>query len=181
MRKHESQSNIPPKPPPKAPPPPPPPKIMTPYEVLQVSATASQEEIAAAYKRMAQLYHPDKVASLGPELREVAEQKMKEINIAYAALTRTTSVLPVSAQTPPPTPTDEGAEDELFPSAVEITTDMGRASTSVLQRRLSIGYGRAAKLLDLMERRGFIGPSEGASKPRKVLQAAYDYRARIGK
>jgi S-DNA-T family DNA segregation ATPase FtsK/SpoIIIE len=75
---------------------------------------------------------------------------------------------------------DEGPEDELFAQALEIVTDMGRASTSVLQRRLSIGYGRAAKILDMMERRGFIGPSEGASKPRKVLQAAYDFRDRLG-
>jgi DNA segregation ATPase FtsK/SpoIIIE, S-DNA-T family len=74
----------------------------------------------------------------------------------------------------------DGPEDELFAQALEIITDMGRASTSVLQRRLSIGYGRAAKILDMMERRGFIGPSEGASKPRKVLQSAYDFRERIG-
>jgi S-DNA-T family DNA segregation ATPase FtsK/SpoIIIE len=74
----------------------------------------------------------------------------------------------------------DGPEDELFAQALEIVTDMGRASTSVLQRRLSIGYGRAAKILDMMERRAFIGPSEGASKPRKVLQAAYDFRERLG-
>ncbi len=73
----------------------------------------------------------------------------------------------------------EGPEDELFGEALEIVTDMGRASTSVLQRRLSIGYGRAAKILDTMERRGFIGPAEG-SKPRKVLQGAYEFRERLG-
>ncbi|MGA9767877.1 MAG: DNA translocase FtsK [Blastocatellia bacterium] len=73
----------------------------------------------------------------------------------------------------------EGPEDELFGEALQIVTDMGRASTSVLQRRLSIGYGRAAKILDTMERRGFIGPAEG-SKPRKVLQAAYEFRERLG-
>ena len=61
---------------------------------------------------------------------------------------------------------------------LDIVTDMGRASTSVLQRRLSIGYGRAAKILDSMERQGFIGPAEG-SKPRKVLQAAHEFRERI--
>jgi S-DNA-T family DNA segregation ATPase FtsK/SpoIIIE len=72
-----------------------------------------------------------------------------------------------------------GDLDELFDEAVIIVTDMGRASTSVLQRRLSIGYGRAAKILDLMERGGFIGPVDGA-KPRKVLQAAYDFRERLG-
>ncbi len=72
-----------------------------------------------------------------------------------------------------------GEQDELFDQALAIVTDMGRASTSVLQRRLSIGYGRAAKILDSMERQGFIGPTEG-SKPRKVLQAAQEFRERIG-
>jgi S-DNA-T family DNA segregation ATPase FtsK/SpoIIIE len=72
----------------------------------------------------------------------------------------------------------EGEQDELYEDALAIVTDMGRASTSVLQRRLSIGYGRAAKILDCMERQGFIGPGEG-SKPRKVLQAAYDFRERV--
>jgi len=72
-----------------------------------------------------------------------------------------------------------GERDELFDEALAIVTDMGRASTSVLQRRLSIGYGRAAKILDLMERGGFIGPVDGA-KPRKVLQAAYEFRERVG-
>jgi DNA segregation ATPase FtsK/SpoIIIE, S-DNA-T family len=73
----------------------------------------------------------------------------------------------------------EGEQDELFDEALLIVTDMGRASTSVLQRRLSIGYGRAAKILDTMERRGLIGPAEG-SKPRKVLQAAFEFRERLG-
>lgn len=68
--------------------------------------------------------------------------------------------------------------DDLYDEALAIITDMGRASTSVLQRRLSIGYGRAAKILDIMEREGLIGPAEGA-RPRKVLQPAYEFRDRI--
>jgi len=71
-----------------------------------------------------------------------------------------------------------GERDELYEEALAIVTDMGRASTSVLQRRLSIGYGRAAKILDMMEHEGFIGPAEGA-KPRKVLKAAYEFRERV--
>lgn len=71
-----------------------------------------------------------------------------------------------------------GERDELYDEALVIVTDMGRASTSVLQRRLSIGYGRAAKILDTMEHEGFIGPVEG-SRPRKVLQAAYEFRDRV--
>jgi S-DNA-T family DNA segregation ATPase FtsK/SpoIIIE len=72
----------------------------------------------------------------------------------------------------------EEERDELFDNALAIVTDMGRASTSVLQRRLSIGYGRAAKILELMERYGFIGPAVGA-KPRTVLPPAYEFRERV--
>jgi S-DNA-T family DNA segregation ATPase FtsK/SpoIIIE len=62
----------------------------------------------------------------------------------------------------------DGQVDELYDDAVKIVMDMGKASTSVLQRRLRIGYGRAASLLDSMERDGIIGPPDG-TKPRAVL------------
>jgi DNA segregation ATPase FtsK/SpoIIIE, S-DNA-T family len=61
-----------------------------------------------------------------------------------------------------------GEVDELYDDAVRIVMEMGKASTSVLQRRLRIGYGRAASLLDAMERSGIIGPPDG-TKPRAVL------------
>ncbi len=63
---------------------------------------------------------------------------------------------------------DDGEEDELYPAAVRLVVSHGQASTSMLQRRFKIGYGRAARLLDLMERRGIVGPLDGA-KPRQVL------------
>lgn len=59
-------------------------------------------------------------------------------------------------------------EDELYSAAVRLVVAHGQASTSMLQRRFKIGYGRAARLLDLMERRGIVGPLDGA-KPRQVL------------
>ncbi|MFL2104492.1 DNA translocase FtsK [Desemzia sp. FAM 23991] len=59
------------------------------------------------------------------------------------------------------------AEDELFDEAVSLVVDMETASISMLQRRFRIGYNRAARLMDEMEMRGIVGPSEG-SKPRKV-------------
>jgi S-DNA-T family DNA segregation ATPase FtsK/SpoIIIE len=62
----------------------------------------------------------------------------------------------------------DGEVDELYDDAFKIVTEMGKASTSVLQRRLRIGYGRAASLLDAMERNGIIGPPDG-TKPRAVL------------
>src|SRR5262249_15196366 len=68
----------------------------------------------------------------------------------------------------------EGEVDELYDEAVKIVVEMGKASTSVLQRRLRIGSGRAASLLDAMERDGIIGPPDG-TKPRAVLVNREDY------
>jgi len=59
--------------------------------------------------------------------------------------------------------------DPLFKEAVEVVTQYERASASLLQRRLSIGYARAARILDELEARGIVGPAEG-SKPREVLR-----------
>jgi len=59
--------------------------------------------------------------------------------------------------------------DELFQDAVRIVLEYGKASTSLLQRRLRIGYGRAAHLIDLMERDGIVGAADGP-KPREVLK-----------
>ena len=62
----------------------------------------------------------------------------------------------------------EGATDVLYDKAVRLVVEMGKASTSSLQRRLRIGYGRAASLIDAMEADDLVGPPEG-SKPREVL------------
>jgi len=63
---------------------------------------------------------------------------------------------------------ESGDEDELLPQAVEIILMAGCASVSILQRRMNIGYPRAARLIDRMHEKGYIGPFEG-SKPRKLL------------
>ncbi|MBI3404269.1 MAG: DNA translocase FtsK [Acidobacteria bacterium] len=63
----------------------------------------------------------------------------------------------------------EEVDDELYQEAVRVVCEMGRASTSTLQRRLRIGYGRAARLIDIMEKDGIVGPPDG-SKPREVLK-----------
>jgi len=63
----------------------------------------------------------------------------------------------------------EGVDDDLYQDAVRICCEMGRASTSTLQRRLRIGYGRAAHLIDLMEKDGIVGPPDG-TRPREVLK-----------
>ena len=65
---------------------------------------------------------------------------------------------------------DANADDELFDDAVRLVFEFGKASTSLLQRRMRIGYGRAAHLIDMMERDGLVGPSDG-SKPRELLKS----------
>jgi len=64
----------------------------------------------------------------------------------------------------------EDENDPLFNDAVQLVFEFGKASTSLLQRRLRIGYGRAAHLIDLMERDGLVGPADG-SRPRELLKA----------
>ena len=63
----------------------------------------------------------------------------------------------------------EEIDDALYQEAVRVCCEMGRASTSTLQRRLRVGYGRAARLIDVMEKDGIVGPAEG-TKPREVLK-----------
>lgn len=65
-------------------------------------------------------------------------------------------------------------EDELLPQAITIVVESGQASVSMLQRRLKLGYARAARLVDQMEQRGIVGPFEG-SKPRQVLIEKEDW------
>jgi S-DNA-T family DNA segregation ATPase FtsK/SpoIIIE len=80
---------------------------------------------------------------------------------------------------PPPKEEDAAAEDEeaefsgeddpMYEDAVRLVLELGKASTSTLQRRLRLGYGRAARILDVMQRDGIIGPPDG-SRPREVLK-----------
>ena len=65
-------------------------------------------------------------------------------------------------------PTEGGDYDELLPAAIDVVLEVGQASVSMLQRRLKLGYGRAARLVDQMEEKGVVGPFEG-SKPRQLL------------
>jgi DNA segregation ATPase FtsK/SpoIIIE, S-DNA-T family len=63
----------------------------------------------------------------------------------------------------------EGEDDPMYNDAVKLVVEFGKASTSLLQRRLRIGYGRAAHLIDLMEQDGIVGAADGP-KPREVLK-----------
>jgi DNA segregation ATPase FtsK/SpoIIIE, S-DNA-T family len=70
--------------------------------------------------------------------------------------------------------------DEQFEDAIRICVDSGKASASLLQRRLSIGYARAARILDQLERAGIISASDGSSKPRDVLiKSSEEFLSRV--
>ncbi len=60
-------------------------------------------------------------------------------------------------------------EEECYAKCLEVAVSEGEVSTSLLQRRLRIGYGKAARMIDMMEKRGVIGPSNGTNRPRKLL------------
>ena len=64
---------------------------------------------------------------------------------------------------------EDEEEDELYEEARELIIQAGRASTSYLQRKLRIGYARAARLMDILEERDVIGPQDG-SRPREVFE-----------
>ena len=63
---------------------------------------------------------------------------------------------------------EEEYDDPLYNDIVEFVITQGKASASLLQRRFKLGYNRAARIVDLLEERGIVGPANG-SKPRKVL------------
>jgi S-DNA-T family DNA segregation ATPase FtsK/SpoIIIE len=69
-------------------------------------------------------------------------------------------------------PLDESDNDPLLGEAKEVIMSAKKASASLLQRRLRVGYARAARILDLLEQQGFIGPGDGA-KPRELLVSGY--------
>ena len=63
---------------------------------------------------------------------------------------------------------DDGVDDELLEQSIQIIRETKRASTSSLQRRLRIGYTRAARIMDILEERGVVGPPRG-SDPREIM------------
>jgi len=66
-----------------------------------------------------------------------------------------------------------GNDDDMYKDAVRVVIDAGKASSSLLQRRLRVGYARAARLIENMEDQGIIGPADGA-RPREVLISSMD-------
>ena len=69
---------------------------------------------------------------------------------------------------------EDGEADPMYDQCVAVVAEAGKASTSLLQRRLKLGYNRAARIMDTMEKRGVIGPQDGA-RPREVYAQPYDF------
>ena len=83
---------------------------------------------------------------------------------------------PATASNPEPS-ADELDGDEMLPAAVDVILETGQASVSMLQRRLKLGYARAARIVDEMEEKGIVGPFQGA-KPRTILITKEQWEAR---
>ena len=64
---------------------------------------------------------------------------------------------------------EDAKEEPLYNEIVEFVVEQGKASSSLIQRRFRLGYNRAARIMDLLEERGIVGPPTGTSKPRDVL------------
>ena len=99
------------------------------------------------------------------------QQVMEEIE-RKAAQTGSKSV----ASDPEPN-SDELAGDDMLPAAVDVILETGQASVSMLQRRLKLGYARAARIVDEMEEKGIVGPFQG-SKPRAILITKEQWEAK---
>jgi S-DNA-T family DNA segregation ATPase FtsK/SpoIIIE len=84
-----------------------------------------------------------------------------------------------AADSDPEPNSEELAGDEMLPAAVDVILETGQASVSMLQRRLKLGYARAARIVDEMEEMGIVGPFKG-SKPREILVTKEQWQAMQG-
>jgi S-DNA-T family DNA segregation ATPase FtsK/SpoIIIE len=95
---------------------------------------------------------------------DYSQEVLEEIEKKAAAAGKKTA-----ASVSDPEPTSEELDgDEMLPAAVDVILETGQASVSMLQRRLKLGYARAARIVDEMEEKGIVGPFQG-SKPRTIL------------
>ena len=110
--------------------------------------------------------HPQRIQSpwvSEEEVRKVVASWVRQGKASYLGEFNTNEA-PAEAESPPED------EDELFPAAMELVVNSQLGSTSMLQRKLKVGFSRAGRLMDLLERHGVVGPLEG-SKPRVVLMS----------
>ncbi len=140
----------------------------------------SDKEIEAVldfWKAQADLPDPDVLKDT--ERKAQAARDMTETKIVHSSSSRLEEQQRILAQMDSvfnSYGTEEEEDDPLMEEAIALILDSGQASASMLQRRFRIGYNRAGRLIDTLEARGIIGPSEG-SKPRKVLITKEEYYA----
>ncbi len=131
-----------------------------PLRVQGCFVTDSEVEAVAEYVK------ENYVADYNQQVLEEIEKKAQQ----------TGSKKPASVSDPDPS--DEELEgDEMLPAAVDVILETGQASVSMLQRRLKLGYARAARIVDEMEEKGIVGPFQG-SKPRAILITKEQWEAR---
>lgn len=117
-------------------------------------------------EKVAQFVKENSTADYNQEVLEEIEKKAQQTGKKSGAME--------------PEPTDEELEgDEMLPQAVDVILETGQASVSMLQRRLKLGYARAARIVDEMEEKGIVGPFQG-SKPRAILITKEQWVARQG-
>ena len=119
----------------------------------------SEEEVEAVANYIKDHYHTDYDQQVIAEIEKKAEQTGTK-----------------ASQSDPEPNVDDFGGDEMLPAAVDVILETGQASVSMLQRRLKLGYARAARIVDEMEDKGIVGPFMG-SKPRAILITKEQWQA----
>lgn len=133
-------------------------KLLGAGDMLYSSGTAQPERLQSAF------ITEDEVKKVVTYLRDAyADEIAEEIALSNESLSRDKSIFESSLED------DAGDDDEMYEDARQAVIEAGKASTSFLQRKLRLGYARAARLIDMLEERGVVGPGDGA-KPREVLE-----------
>lgn len=140
-------------------------KLLGAGDMLYSSGEASPERLQSAF------ISENEVKKVVKYLKDAYKDEIaEEIAISEGSISADKSIFESSLD-------DDGEEDdEMYEEARQCVIEAGKASTSYLQRKLKLGYGRAARLMDALEERGVIGPGDGA-KPREVLEARQSDRA----
>ena len=128
-------------------------------------------EMAKPHRIQTAFISEAEVKKVVKNIKQNNEDNLDEITLTGAATESSNAIFSASLE-------DDDADDELYGEAKRTVEEAGKASTSFLQRKLRVGYARAARLMDILEEKGVIGPADGA-KPRDVLtiggaEEAYD-------
>ncbi len=133
-------------------------KLLGAGDMLYSSGNAQPERLQSAF------ISEDEVKNVVKYLADAyRDEVMEEINMSSGGISPDKGIFESTLED------EDGDDDEMYEEARATVVEAGKASTSYLQRKLKLGYARAARLMDKLEERGVIGPGEGA-KPREVLE-----------